>query len=126
MADEAGESAFGGLAELIVVRGLLADNAAAAAVAGVEPFAGGSGGSGGAVEANAGTHLDEGSALGKLGGIFELDADEGDALIILKLANGADGDFVAGLGLADGMPVAGGEENEADHQDGGKYDSRED
>ena len=124
-ADEIGEVAFGSFAELVVMRGFLADDEASAAVAGIEPFGGGDGGAAGAVEADAGAHLDEGSALRELGGVFVVDADQGHALVILEFVHRADGDSVAGSGLSDGTPVVGGQKDKAEDEHGSQNDGGE-
>src|SRR5580698_6062250 len=118
LTDHNSEVAFGGLAECVVMRGFFADHETPAAIAGVKPFRGRAGRTARAIEAHAGTHLDERSALRKLRGIFVVHTHQRDPLISLKLVNGADGDRVSGLGLPDCAPVAGGEENEThgDHR----------
>lgn len=102
--------------------GFLADHEASAVVAGVEPFGRRSGSAAGAIETHARTHFDEGSALWKFYRFFEFDANQSDPLIVLEDADGADGHFIAGFSLADGAPVAGREDYQADHEHGCQHD----
>src|SRR5262249_57159440 len=62
----------------------------------------------GAVESNARAHLNEGTALRQLCGLFILHPHQGRALIVLQDSDGADRDFVSGFRLSDGLPLSGG------------------
>ena len=122
LADQGDEPAFGILAELIVVSCFFADDEPSAAVAGIKPFRRRGGGPVGAVEAHAGAHFDERPALRKFCRCLEFNADQGDALIVLENADGTDRYLVASFGLADGAPVSGGEDDQANHQHRRQYD----
>ena len=106
LANQFGKSALRILAELIVMRSLLADDEAPAVVACVEPFRGRGGDAAGAVEAHSRPHLDERSALRKFRGFFVLDANQRHPLIALEHPHRADGNFVAGFGLSDTAPLS--------------------
>ena len=121
-ADQGDEPAFGILAELIVVSCFFADDEPSAAVAGIKPFRRRGGGPVGAVEAHARAHFDERPALRKFCRFLEFNANQGDALIVLENANGADRYLVASFSLADRAPVSGGEDDQADHQHRRQYD----
>ena len=125
LADQVCEATFGTLPKLLVVRGFLADHEASAVVARVEPFCGRGCDSDAAVEAHTCTHFDEGSALRKFCWFFVFDADQCDTLIVLEHAHGTDGHFVAGFGLPDGAPVAGGQNHQADHEHRREHNSGE-
>jgi len=125
LADQVGEAAFGIFAELVVVGSFLADYEASAVVAGVEPFRGRSDSATGAVEAHAGSHLDERSTLGKICGFFVLDADQGKTLIALEHSYRTYGDLVARPGLTDGAPVSCSQDHQADHEHRRQHDGGE-
>lgn len=108
------ECGFWPFAELVVVGGFLGNDEASAVVAGVEPFRGGRSDSAGAVEAHAGAHFDERSALRQFCRFLVFDPDEGEPLVVLEDADRTDGNFIAGFGLADGMPISGGQDDQAD------------
>jgi len=122
LADQGDEPAFGILAELIVVSCFFADDEPSAAVAGIKPFRRRGGGPVGAVEAHAGAHFDERPALGKFCRFLEFNPDQGDALIVLENADGTDRYLVASFAPADGAPVSGGEDDQANHQHRRQYD----
>ena len=122
LADQGDEPAFGILAELIVVSCFFADDEPSAAVAGIKPFRRRGGGPVGAVEAHAGAHFDERPALGKFCRLLEFNPDQGDALIVLENADGTDRYLVASFAPADGAPVSGGEDDQANHQHRRQYD----
>jgi len=126
LADQIGEAAFGVFAEVGVVGGFLADDVVSAAIAGVEPLRGGYSQSTCAIKADAGAHLDEGSALRETGGFFVLDANQGYPLIIPGDMDGAHGDGVARAGLSDGVPLAGGYGSQAKDQNRRQYNGNED
>ena len=127
LADHSDEAAFRVLAELFVMRGFFAHDKAPAVIARIEPLTRRGGGAAGAVEAHARPHFNKGSALWKFCRLLVLHADEGDPLIVLENAHGTYRHFVAGVSLADGPPVSGRENDQADHEhrrqyNGGKND----
>ena len=100
-------------------------------VARVKPFSGRGGGAAGAVKAHARAHLNERSALRKLGRLVVFHAHQGNALIVFQDAHGAHGNSIAGVSLPDRTPVSGGENHQADHQHrrqhhGGKHGGKND
>jgi hypothetical protein len=122
LADEICKAAFRILAELVVVRGFLADHEASAMIAGVEPFRGGRRHAAGAIEAHPRPHFDERPALRKFCGLFEFHPYQRKPLIILEHSNGTDRHLIAAFGLADAAPVPGGQypqaDDEHDHDNG--------
>jgi len=120
-ADHGDKAAFGILAELVVMRGLFTDDDAPALVAGIEPLARGGGSAASAVEAHARAHFNKGSALRKFCRLLILHADQCDPLIILQNAHGTYRHFVASVSLADGPPVSGRENDQADHEHGRQH-----
>ena len=127
LADEGDETAFGTLSKLVVVGCFLAHYEASAVVARVEPYRRRGGGPAGAVKSHTRAHFDEGPPLRKFCRFLVLDPDQGEPLIVLEDADGTDRDFVASFGLADGPPVPGGEDYQADYEhrcqhDGSKND----
>lgn len=126
LADQVGKAAFRVLAEFAVVRSFFADDVAAAVIAGVEPHGGRGGDASRAVEVDTGTHLYERSSLRQMGGIFVFDANQGDALVLLENADGADRHGVAGTGLSDRVPFPRGDRGKTEHQHRGQHDGGED
>ena len=124
-ADQVGETAFGVLSELIVVRGFLADDKASAVVAGVKPFGRGSGSAAGTVEAHAGAHFHKWSTLRKFSRLFVLDAYQCQPLVVLKDTNRTDGDFVAALGETDRVPIPSGPSHETHDEYRREHNGRE-
>jgi|SRR5579862_7896891 len=124
LTDQVGETAFGILAELIVVRGFLADHEASTVVTGVKPFGRGSGSAAGTVEAHAGAHLHKWSTLRKFRRLFVLDAYQCQPLVVLKDTNRTNRDFVAALGQADGMPVSSGPNRKTHDKNGCEHNGR--
>ena len=115
--DQFCEAALGALPKLVVVRGFLADHEASASIARLEPDGCGRRGSTAAIEAYPRAHLDERSALREFGRFFVFDAYQGQALVVLEDANGADRDLVSSFSLPDGVPVSG-SQNQTDHKHG--------
>lgn len=124
-ADEVDEAAFGIFSELVVVIGFLADDEPSAAVAGVKPFRGGRGDAAATVEAHAGPHFDKRSTLRQLRRLFVLDLDQGEPLVVPEDADRTDRNFIAGRGLADGVPVSGGQGHQAHHDHWREHDGGE-
>jgi len=88
-ADQIGEITLGSLAELIVMRGFLADHESSAAVARIEPFRGRCGLAAGAIKAHTRAHLDKRTALGKCSRFLVFDPNQRHPLIVLEHSNRA-------------------------------------
>ena len=116
-ADHLAKTTFGRLSELVIVRRLLAHYEASATVTGIKPLRGRSRRTVRAVKSYASPHLDEGAALWQLGGIFVFHTNECRPLIILENPHRAHRHLIAGFGLADGTPFAGGSDKR--HQQNG-------
>ncbi len=117
LADQVDKAAFRRFSELVIMRRFLAHHEPSTMVAGIEPLGRGAGNSIVAIETNSSAHLDEGAALRKLRRVFVFDANQRGPLIVFEYPDGADGNLVAGLGLADRAPFSSGSDKRH-HQDG--------